>query len=198
MKSNNYFIRESAQFNEASKRIEAAFLIKAGLPSQVFRPGFSSFAFEEFDWTLSDTFWPSVQGLAKAEGDDSILVAVLNPNPETYFKKEFGYYNWLCIPTSQPEEVYLQLINSHPDGSEADSIRANSDKVVWISNSCNWAIWGERELDTCVLATRVPLPSDSWRSTAWALKSCLPNAFKGRVVPPEFATKLRRNFGDSL
>lgn len=196
MRTPNFFIQDAQRFNESRKDIEKSFLTDRSLPDQVFYSDFKWFAFEEFDWAMSGTdFWAAIQRLAQASGDTSLLMAVLDPEPESYFKKEFGYYNWANIPISASRDDYWELLNAHPESSPADSFLANSEKVVWLPHSAKWAIWGERSYGVCVLAVCERMQIGSWHDVDWALKTCLPYSFKNRVVPAEFAASLRLNFG---
>jgi hypothetical protein len=197
MKLATLFIRDTQAFEVGKQEIEKTFLINECLPERVFREDFGWFAFEEFDWAMSGEFWPVIQELAQASGDTSLLMAVLDPEPEDYFKKEFGYYNWANIPISASRDDYWELLNAHPESSPADSFLANSEKVVWLSHSAKWAIWGERSYGVCVLAACERMQIGSWHDVDWALKHYLPNSFKNRVVPAEFAASLRLNFGTS-
>lgn len=190
------FIRDTQAFEESKHKIEKTFLINECLPERVFREDFRWFAFEEFDWAMSGEFWPVVQELAQSSGDTSLLMAVFDPEPEDYFKKEFGYYNWASIPVSASRDDYWELLNTHPESSPADSFLANSEKVVWLPHSAKWAIWGERSREICVLAVHERAQLGSWHSVDWALEVCV-NSFKDRVVPAEFAASLRLNFGTS-
>lgn len=196
MKLPTFFIRDAHAFEESKREIEKTFLTNEGLPGRVFRRDFRWFAFEEFDWAMSGEFWPVIQELAQASGDTSLLMAVLDPEPEGYFKKEFGYYNWANIPISASRDNYWELLNAHPESSPADSFLVNSEKVVWLPHSAKWAIWGERSYGVCVLAVRERMQIGSWHSVDWALEICM-NSFKNRVVPAEFAASLRLNFGPS-
>ena len=197
MKLSALFMRDAKAFVTARTGVEKSFLLKESLPSQVFQSGFNWFAFEEFDWALSNEFWPSIQKLAIASGDSSLLMAVLDPEPEGYFMKEFGYYNWADVPVSISQDDYWNLLNVSPEGSPADSVLVNSEKLIWLPHSAAWAIRGERSSGVCVLAARERAQIDSWHGVDWALKTCLPNNFPDCVVPPEFATSLRLHYETS-
>lgn len=139
MKLPTLFIRNTREFEESRQEIEKT-LTNECLPGRVFHRDFRWFAFEEFDWAMSGAFWPIMQELAQASGDISLLMAVLDPEPEGYFKKEFGYYNWVNIPISASRDDYWELLSDHPESSPADSFLANSEKVIWLPRSAKWAI----------------------------------------------------------
>lgn len=194
MNMSSLFVRDTLVFADSMEMVERTFSTEEHIPSQVFRRGFNWFAFEEFDWSMSDGFWSFIQDLARSTGDASLLMAVLDPEPEHYFKKEFGYYNWADIPVSASSDDYWELLNSHPEDSPADSFLVNSERVIWLPRSAKWAVWGERSYGVCVLATRERMQIGSWRDIDWALKYYFPNAFKDRIVPPEFIASLRLNY----
>ncbi|WP_077732634.1 MULTISPECIES: hypothetical protein [unclassified Methylocaldum] len=189
------FIADDQTFAAYKAEVEKCCRIEARLPEQVFREGFSRFAFEEFDWAMSATFWPAIQALCRSCGDVSLLVAVLDPDPTDYYKNEFGFFNWAVLPVSASADEYWNLLNQYPDESPADSLLANSEKVVWLAQSGKWAVWGERSLEVCILGCRESVQHGLGHDVEWALKTAMPNCFRERVVPPEYAERLRQNYG---
>jgi hypothetical protein len=188
------FIKDSHQFAAYRKQVDACFHIKASLPSQVFREKFIRFGFEEFDWVMSSKFWSTIQALCQTSDDTSLLLAVLEPDPTNYYKKEFGYFNWATFSTSASPEEYWDILNRCPDGSPADSLLANSEKVVWLPQSGKWAIWGERSVEVCILGCQTS-EYCGWHSVDWAVEVAMPSAFRDGIIPPEYAERFRRNYG---
>jgi len=193
------FINSTGAFKEREALIRNAVRVHRSLPEQVFNDRFRRFLFEEFDWCMSSEFWLSLQELARESCDTIVLLAVLDPDPNDYFLKEFGYFNWADLPISMSASDYWDLLNAHPKDCAADSVLANSERVVWLPHSGKWAIWGERNRGVCVLATRTPelfegLSHGSWRKSDEALNGLLANGFDGRVVPSGFAEKFRFSF----
>lgn len=39
----------------------------------------------------------------------------------------------------------------HPNGSIADNIITNSNIVIWLSHSLQWAIWADRDMEICII-----------------------------------------------
>lgn len=193
----NNFVSDHQHFAAYKLQVEGCFQTEASLPTKVFRDEFSRFRFEEFDWAMSSEFWPAMQALCRSSGDTTLLLAVLDPDPLNYYVKEFGYFNWAKLPISASSEEYWELLNQHPEQSPADSLLVNSEKIIWLPPSGEWAIWGERSFEVCVLGCREPNQGDSWHDVDWALETAIPNAFRNKVVPLDFAEKLRRNYGAS-
>lgn len=189
------FLEDLHQFAPRKREVEACFRIEQSLPEMVFHESLRCFRFEEFDWAMSADFWPSVQALCQSSGDASLLIAVLEPDPLNYYRKEFGYFNWAELSASASSEDYWTLLNRFPNESPADSMLANSEKVVWLPPSKKWAVWGERSYEVCVLGGRDPAGFNLWNDFEWALETAMPNAFAGRVVPAGFAEQMRQNYG---
>jgi hypothetical protein len=189
------FLDDLDTFNKQKRNVEACCCIGKSLPERVFNESLSCFRFEEFDWAMSAEFWPSVQRLCQRSGDASILIAVLEPDPLNYYRKEFGYFNWAELPIVASSDDYWTLIKHSPDESPADSLLANSEKVVWLPPSKKWAIWGERRFEVCVLGSQGPTALDSWNNLEWALETGMPNAFAHRILPAGFEEQLRQNYG---
>ncbi len=195
MGSRSFYISDVEVFEASKREVEKSILIDAKLPKQVFQQGFKYFAFEDFDWTLSSDFWPVITKMAVKSNDASVLMAVLDPDPVNYYKKEFGYYNWAEIPLSISSDDYLDVINEHPLRSLADSARYNSERIVWLPRSAQWSICGHRSYGVCVLGSQDQVTLDStWCDCDLALENLLPQCFRGNVIPPSFASELRSNF----
>jgi len=190
-------IRNENIFLNASSEIKEMFKTNQTLPKNPFLHFYEAFSFEEFDWALCSEFWTNIQKLALQSGDKYLLMAVLNPDPINYYKKEFGYYNWSIIPTAASESEYWQFLNHHPEESPADSIFINAEKIVWLPQSKSWAIWGERSFELCVLGHQTNIEASTWKDINWALET-IPNCFQNRVVPREFAETLRRSFRNKI
>ena len=189
------FLNDVDQFAHRKREVEAHFRVEQSLPEMVFREVPRCFKFQDFDWAISADFWPSAQALCRSSADASLLIAVLEPDPIHYYKKEFGYYNWAELSASASSEDYWTMLSCFPSESRADSILANSEKVVWLPPSKKWAIWGERSCEVCVLGGWYPAGLSSWNSLEWALEMAMPNAFAGGAVPTGFAQQIRQNYG---
>lgn len=199
MNPDTLFINSTRVFKERDDLLQDAVWVNRSLPEQVFNDRFRQFLFEEFDWCMSSEFWPCLQELARASCDTIVMLAVLVPDPDNYFLKEFGYFNWADLPISMSASDYWGMLNAHPKDCPADSVLANSEKVVWLPHSGEWAIWGERSRGICVLGKRNQcliegISHGLWRNSDEALNGLLANGFDGRVVPSRFAEKFRFNF----
>lgn len=197
MNLKNLFITDTVEFESRRLELEELFHCNATLPDQVFREGFKFFACEEFDLAITDKFWPVIQELAQASRDDNVLVGALDPDPSSYFKKHFGFYNWANIPVSISSDAYLHLLNEYPDTSPADCLGINSETVFWIPRSGKWAIWGSRGWGTCVVGFRRRIPKVSLHGLRWALDINLTYCFRYSTVPSDFREKFWSNYGNS-
>lgn len=187
------FVRGETEFAIVRKLVGECFSESTHLPEQVFSPEFVDFSFEEFDWAMSSDFAKSINILCSSSGDDSCFMLVTDPDPVDYFKREFDWFGCLDVPAKIKGDEYWSLLSDHPWGEAADSMLANSEKLVWVPRSRSWAIWGARESGLVVLAKRNK-HGISWNDASWALNSVLPNSFRTRIVPAEFKEKLLRNF----
>lgn len=146
-----FYIHDKADFEAMKKLVDNMFKTEKGFPEQVFKHQFNKFLYHSFYWTMSGDVWRQLQSLANESMDDYVLVAVLEPDPENYFRKEFKYYNWLKIPVNLSEDDYFDIIESFPKESPADAILYHSDVVIWFSPSGKWAIWGDRDWECGVI-----------------------------------------------
>lgn len=194
MMQSSPFITDHRLFASCKAEVEKACRLDEQLPGQVFHESFIRFAFEEFDWAMSSEFWSAIREFSRSSGDEACLIAVLDPHPVSYYKKEFGFFNWAILPLSISADEYWSFLNWHPDGSPADSLLANAEKVVWLPPSGKWAVWGERSLEVCVLGCREYARHTTWHDVDWALRTAVPKCFRDGVVPQEFVIRLRQNY----
>lgn len=189
------FITDVEQYATRKSDVEECFRLGLSLPKRLFSERFENFRFEELFYAMSAGFWPTIQALCQRSGDASVLIAVLDPDPLSYYKKNFGYFNWAELPVSSASDDYWEMLNYHPDDSLADSILVNSERIVWVPPSKCWAIIGLRSYEVCVLGCLPSFSCDMWNDIEWALDTPIPYAFRGRIVPDDFAEEFRHSYG---
>ncbi|MCP8952696.1 hypothetical protein [Bacillus safensis] len=145
------FVRSEKEFRFYQNLVDHVFDQNKRLPQQVFRKNFDCFLFQEFEWALSDDILPTIKDLLNSTSDREFLTAVLKPDPFDYYFKEFGYYNWLKASVNISGEDYVNALWTHPKGSIADNIITNSNIVVWLSRSLQWAILADGDLEICII-----------------------------------------------
>lgn len=188
----NSFIYEEKIFNNFKNIVQEVFLLKKAMSSGVFHSQFKNFYFEEFDYLMSGKSWKALQDLSSKTRVSSIFLCVLEPEPIDYFNN-FGYFNWINLPVTLTEKEYWEVLNVYPKDHSADSILFNSETVVWISSTLQWAIWGERSFEIGILGSKSNLLID-WQNIDWALKR-MEISFKDRTIPKEFALNFQLNYG---
>lgn len=151
MNVERFFISNSEEFTKLGNELDSIFNRKNQFPNQVFSDSYAGYKFEEFNYVLSDEVWNTLQRLAIATNDDFVYVAVLDPSPDEYYYKEFGYYNWIKLPINLTADQYFNMLDFGPKESPVDAILFNSYTVVWFSPSLKWGIWGERNIEVCVI-----------------------------------------------
>lgn len=198
MNLKNLFIIDTAEFESRRLEVEKVFHYKATLPDQVFREDFKFFAFEDWEMMFGDEFWPVIQKLAEASGDDSVLIGVFDADPSTFWRKHFGHYGWANIPVSISTCEFSELLNEDPtEESPPGGLQLYGHKVILVPQSAKWAIWGERRWETWVVGFQDDIPTTSLHGIRWALDSYLIYCFKDLTVPSDFKEKFWSNYGNS-
>src|SRR6185437_7564690 len=119
-----------------------------------FRDEFDRFLFLEFDRFLNSEFLVLLRRLMEASLDLKANLVVLEPDPETYFYKHFGYFGALEIQADESWDGYRAEMQNGPPSSPVDSLAENSFVLAWFPPSLRWLIWGERSPEIMVLAYR--------------------------------------------
>ncbi|WP_024427911.1 hypothetical protein [Bacillus safensis] len=163
------FVRSEKEFRFYQNLVDLVFDQNKRLPQQVFRKNFDCFLFQEFEWALSDDILPTIKDLLNSTSDREFLTAVLKPDPVDYYFKEFGYYNWLKASVNISGEDYVNALWTHPKGSIADNIITNSNIVVWLSRSLQWAILADRDLEICIIGmvSKKDCPQNIFLEKGW-------------------------------
>lgn len=199
MNLQSLFIKNTEVFEQRKRLVCQAVSLHRTLPEQVFATGYHRFLFEEFDWCMTPDFWPCLQNLASVSGDPTVLLAVLDPDPENYFFRTFGRFSWADLPTSLSASDYWDVLNVAPDSSPADAVLFNSFTVVWMPPSGDWAIWGQRRFGVCILGVRTvgvldALSHGTWQTVDQDLNLIIDNGFWSRPVPPDYSERLLLNY----
>lgn len=198
MKTEDLFITNIEEFKKYSELIENAIKSPSDLPERVFSDGYNTFFFEEFDWAMTEEFSGVLMQLLVNE--PYLLIAVLEPNPSEYYFNEFGYFNWIRIPYNELDGIYYEALEYSPEGSIADSILYNSQKIVWTVPSAKWAIWGDRDYGVCILGCTEDYQIKSgeslksWKTVEDALGSWMQLSFRDQNVPEEFKLQMISNY----
>ncbi|MED3992292.1 hypothetical protein [Priestia aryabhattai] len=201
MKPTNFFIKDIQDFQSTNKNLKSIFNTNKELPDKVFNQRCDYYLFEEFYWVMCDDFWPTVQYLTKIFNEKEVTVAVLDPHPTDYFYKEFGYFNYLKLPTSLSSEEYSNALEIGPEDYPADAPYYHSEKVVWFSSSKQWAIWGERSLDICVIGFNESVLLDylmtspsKWSYLNEDVEELIGLNFRNMTLPQDFRESLSKNY----
>jgi hypothetical protein len=200
MKIENMFISDSIEFSKQNKFINQIFNTKMFFPDQIFRKGYGNFIFGEFDRTLSEKFWDTLQHLVYLSGDKSILIAVFEPHPQFYYHKEFGSYNWIKIPVELKKDDYWQILEFGPIESPMDCILYTANKIAWTVPSMKWGIWGERDLGIYVFGSMSDFhfvndsKSETWEHIEYAINNWVSPNFKDKNALDRFHMRIVANY----
>lgn len=190
----SFYIKDDNLFSGLFSDLKSLMNLDVRLPSNPFNPSFEICGFEDFDLVFSG-FWSTFQEFASFSGDSEIIVAVIDPDPVKYYKKNFGYYNWAILPTALTEREYGDFLISHPKGAEVDAILYYSETIIFTVPSQRWIVWCDRSSETCVLAARAGFDLEFWNDIDWVsdrFESESWNAF-ARSIKDSFAGKYAVN-----
>jgi hypothetical protein len=198
----SYFLKDHKDFKKTKHIISQIIEERNELPKKVFKPEYSFFLFENFDNTLSSDLWPILKNLTTNSNDSSVILSVLRPDPEAYYFKEFGYFNWCNIPIDINLTDYEKILNFEPVDSQFDTIQLNSNLIVWTSPSRKWAIWCDRSFEVSIIAfdsletynTLKPFVKDWLPAHNPIVKDWMEFTFENFEVPNWFSEKLISNY----
>jgi hypothetical protein len=89
-----------------------------------------------------------------ASGGSLLNAVILDPDPITYFHREFGVFGGIQLSTANSSSDYYNTLISAPQSSPADAFIYNSRVVTLFPDSERWLLWGERASSIAVLGLR--------------------------------------------
>ncbi|MED0873749.1 hypothetical protein [Bacillus mobilis] len=199
MNLESLIIKNKEAFDRWKHELDGMIHFDLNLPNQVFQNDYGNYMFGEFDSLMYDSGWNEIRKLAQTTHDSFIIMGVLDPHPEEYYYKEFGYYNWLKLPLDLTGEQYMDVLEEYPQDSMADSIMNNSFVVVWFPPSREWIIIGDRSYGINILATKNESGS-KYKFTSFNNWSSLDNFislnFEDEVQYKGFIEKIAKNYAE--
>lgn len=194
------FISDPKEFEHVLSFVHSLVHSTKTFPYQVLQTKPPHYLFEEFHWLLSDDSWEMLKGLALNHHDDYILMAVLDEQQsmdDYYFN--FGYYPWVKIPLNLTPSDYLDLLTAYPIESVNDSIMDIASRVIWVSPSAKWIIYGERGYEIGVLAIHQLEQMNkqllkTWRTLDEIVLDWITVVFPNQKLPDDFKKELIRNY----
>ena len=145
-----YTVREDV-FQEQIRRAEELFRSARRLPEPVFQPGYRACLAVEFDQLMTRRFWHVVRAISAETGDPGVTWTVLDPHPDEYYRRHFGYFGVARLPASLSADGFLEVLAHEPPDSPADAMLYNARVVACHPDSAGWLVWGERELGIAMI-----------------------------------------------
>ncbi|KXI47095.1 MULTISPECIES: hypothetical protein [Bacillus cereus group] len=193
-------IKNKEVFDKWKHELDGMIHFDLSLPNQVFQNDYGNYMFGEFDSLMYDDGWNEIRKLAQTTHDSFVIMGVLDPHPEEYYYKEFGYYNWLKLPCDLTGDQYMDVLEEYPQDSMADSIMHNSFVVAWFPPSKEWIIIGDRSYGINILAIKNEsglkhklTPFYNWSS----LDKFISLNFEDEVQDKEFIKNISRNYNEN-
>jgi len=174
----------------------------ASFPDQVFSCELRHFTFFNFDDFFTREFFEGlIQFLRQYGIDETFTLFTIRPDPEDYFYKNFDCYPILQGSTLWTDEKYLSSVFADPGNSPADAIAYNSMELVLHSQSLDWCMYGNRDMEVGVFGAIEKGLVVNWQSTypkcfgvETAIETVLKPAWGSSLVPVEYIEKLLSNY----
>ncbi len=197
------FVTSPDSYSRIRRQLDRHLLLEAALPGAVLRHRPRTHTFFEFDEVFRESFWDVMYILAAQSGDDTVVFSVIDPDPEEYFYREFGYFPAAEAPVGFDTSRIIDVLCSAPDDSPADSLMHNSHTIAIASSFGGMVAWADRSLGLGLLALfdrpemgvgqRLP-EGFPFADVHRAIEIIRP-AFVGSRVPDLIRNELLRNYG---
>ncbi|MBK7706134.1 MAG: hypothetical protein IPJ30_10215 [Acidobacteria bacterium] len=138
-------------FQKKQSEIDSLITRQNQLPEQVFNSEISGYLFFHFDEIFTGDFFERMKSFLKASNEEKLTLAVLKPDPENYFFRNFGKYPVVECSVKDTSDAYLAGIEETPNDSPADALVYNSDIVILYSENLKWAIYADRNFELGII-----------------------------------------------
>jgi hypothetical protein len=195
----NFFTLD--EFNDAKRKIEPVFCVERRLPDQVFKRSYQFHLLCEFNFAMDDL----QQALEKTRSplaDETVLSCALDPDPITFYDKEFHKIYGFYFKANFSLAEYLHMLWVEVCPGDEPSEFLFTEVEVYLPESASWAMWGERSRDIAAIGLDDPaLAAFLVNETGYcmdadtALGSFAKLPFAGQKVPEDFRRALTANYG---
>ncbi|PTA85339.1 hypothetical protein C9414_06775 [Bacillus sp. Nf3] len=196
----NLFISDPKELEHVLSFVNSLVNSTKTFPDQVLKTKTPHYLFEEFHWLLSDGSWETLKDLALNHRDEYILMAVLDEQKtmDNYYR-DFGYYPCVKIPLNITPSDYLDILTDYPIHSVNDSMMNIASRVIWVSPSAKWIIYGERGYEIGVLATHQLEHMNkqllkTWRTLDEIVLGWISVVFRNQKLPEDFKNEFIQNY----
>lgn len=143
-------ISAAKDFDQIEMSIDRAIDRSKMLPDRVFRSTLKYFLFITFDELYMTLFFNHVKRYLDKVGERAFWLVTIDPDPRSYFFHHFGFYGAFEFLSSDNEDDYVSALNDYPKDNHADSLMSNSNSLVAVSSSGEWAIFSSRDDDIAI------------------------------------------------
>lgn len=196
-------IVERSKYEDAVRLLESLVDTNAELPDQVFAPTVAVFRIFDITEVWMAAFFDAAKHVMQVRGDQTrLLVAMIRPDPIGYYYAHFRKFPLFQFDRSDDAQTYLDALNADPGNSPADALVHNAAVLAIYPESCQWVVYGDRDFEVAIIATRDRETQEAWGSTLLAerlypVRQAIENLLVpmyGGDVPREVAEAFLRNY----
>ena len=149
---NTQLVKDSETFHALSDECNAVFNTTKRLPEYVFQRPFVRYYPFEHGLIMRKAFAGFLTNVARYFGDRAVNYMTLDPHPEKYYLRKYGFYG---LASFEPSTLVDNYMNVMYRGGKADSFLARGgDIAVMWGSSRGWGIFCDRiSWELCLMAS---------------------------------------------
>jgi hypothetical protein len=132
-------VNSSEVFRQHLKIIDRLFWLERRLPDVVLKESLPFRVFIE-EALFSGSFFDDMKAFVTAIGEDRFFLAVIVPNPATYFDQSSEKFPIVEISAQDQKEDYFELLHQFPADSSYGPLGHSAQVTLFYSESANWGI----------------------------------------------------------
>ena len=192
------FISDKSEFDQSMGVVGRVFLPDRRFPERVFRANYGGIQTLDADFVVGAAFWEWLSSSPLNVATEDVLVIMLDPDPDAYFRRHYGTYGAFEISGKATPIDYWTAISEHPKENVADAFAFRTNVIAIVPRSLEWAVWADRGFNPSAIAFRdTPRRHElggHWQPIESMIEGALTLEFEGGVVPPDVADQLIRNY----
>lgn len=196
-------IVERPKYEDAVRLLDSLVDRNAELPDRVFSPTVAVFRILDITELWMAEFFDAAKHVMQVRGDQTrLLVTVIRPDAIGYYYAHFRKFPLFQFDRFDDAQTYLDALNADPGDSPADALVHNGAVLAIYPESCQWVVYGDRDFEVAIIATRDRETQEAWGSTSlverlYSVRQAIENLLApmyGGDVPREVAEAFLRNY----
>lgn len=99
---------------------------------------------------MAEEFWNELRMLLDLSGQESLVCGLIDPDPAIYMT-HVNKTGFVSIGKNANPSDYIHALTKYVPDDDVANFYLSALTLVWMVESLEWGLWGERDCETCIL-----------------------------------------------